>query len=157
MVAVADSTTAALTVHTSGRNRPVASANPATAPDGSAAGTWLTANAVPEVPIETTTSPGSRPRPSAAPMLSPVPAEITVPSESAGVAGDTGGAGTVVGATGPAGRAAGGALAATVPTASPGLATRGSRTGCPSSQPGRSCRQPLPGGRREIPGAGRVA
>ena len=77
--AVADSTRPALIVHTSGRNRPVASANPATAPDGSSAGTSLTANAVPEVPIDTATSPGRSPSPSAAPMLSPVPADTAAP------------------------------------------------------------------------------
>ena len=77
--AVALSTRPALIVHTSGRNRPVASANPATAPDGSAAGTSVTANAVPEVPIDTATSPGCRPSPSAAPMLSPVPADTAAP------------------------------------------------------------------------------
>ena len=63
----------------SGRNRPVASANPATTPDSSAAGRSVTAYAVPEVPIEVTSSPGSRPRPSAAPMLSPVPGASTAP------------------------------------------------------------------------------
>src|SRR6266705_3010719 len=41
-------------------------------------------------------------------------------------------AGTVVVATSPEAQAAGGALASTVPTSSPGLAIRGSRTGCPS-------------------------
>ncbi len=64
---------------TSGRNRPVASANPATAPVVSAAGTFVTAYAVPDVPIETTTSPSPTPRPSAAPMLSPVPGDSTAP------------------------------------------------------------------------------
>ncbi len=77
--ATADSTSPALTVQTSGRKRPVASANPAMAPDGSAAGTVVTANAVPEVPIDTATSPGCRPSPSAAPMLSPVPGASTAP------------------------------------------------------------------------------
>src|SRR5450755_251636 len=72
-------TRAALTVATSGRNRPVASANPATAPVMSAAGTLVTAYAVPEVPIETTTSPSPTPSPSAAPMLSPVPGDSTAP------------------------------------------------------------------------------
>src|ERR1019366_4215122 len=47
--AVADSTSPALTVHTRGRKRPVASAKPATAPDGSAAGTGLTAKAGPAI------------------------------------------------------------------------------------------------------------
>jgi hypothetical protein len=77
--ATADSTSPALTVQTSGRKRPVASAKPATAPEASAAGTAVTANAVPEVPIDTATSPGRRPSPSAAPMLSPVPAATTAP------------------------------------------------------------------------------
>ena len=70
---------AAFTVATSGRKRPVASANPATRPDLSAAGSAATAYAVPEVPIETTTSPSPTPRPSAAPMLSPVPADSAAP------------------------------------------------------------------------------
>ena len=60
-------------MHTSGRNRPVASAKPATSPEGSAVGRSATVNAVPDVPIEITASPRSRPRPSAAAMLSPVP------------------------------------------------------------------------------------
>ena len=79
--AVSVSTRAALTVATSGRKRPVASANPATAPVVSAAGTLVTAYAVPDVPIETTTSPSPTPRPSAAPMLSPVPGDSAAPPE----------------------------------------------------------------------------
>ena len=47
VAAALDSTSPALTVHTSGRKRPVASAKPATEPEGSAAGTEVTANAVP--------------------------------------------------------------------------------------------------------------
>src|SRR5690606_31532206 len=43
-VAAASSTRAALSVHTSGRNRPVVSAKPATMPDGSAAGDSATEN-----------------------------------------------------------------------------------------------------------------
>ncbi len=57
----------------------MASANPATAPVVSAAGSSVTAYAVPEVPIEITTSPWSMPSPSAAPMLSPVPADRAAP------------------------------------------------------------------------------
>ena len=49
--AVADSTSPALSVQTSGRNRPVASANPATAPEQPAAGISLTAKTVPDVSI----------------------------------------------------------------------------------------------------------
>ena len=51
----------ALSVHTSGRKRPVASANPATAPVGSAVGVSLTAYTVPDVPSEIATSPGRSP------------------------------------------------------------------------------------------------
>ena len=69
-------------------------------PVGSAAGVVGDANAVPEVPIETTTSPG-QPRPSAAAMLSPVPgasaqpAGASAPTTSAGAAsrGSRGGRG----------------------------------------------------------------
>ena len=67
----------ALSVQTSGRNRPEASANPATAPDGSAVGRSLTAYTVPDVPMEMATSPGRSPTPSAAAMLSPVPGATT--------------------------------------------------------------------------------
>ena len=80
MAAAASSTRAALRVQTSGRNRPLASANPATMPEGSAAGRSETANTVPEVPTETTTSPGLAPSPRAAAMLSPVPAASTAPA-----------------------------------------------------------------------------
>ena len=52
---------------------PVASANPATAPVGSAVATALDAKTVPDVPSEITTSPGRRPSANAAAMLSPVP------------------------------------------------------------------------------------
>ena len=68
-------------MQTSGRNRPVASANPATAPLASCVGVSDTANAVPLVPRDTTTSPGSACRPSAAPALSPAPAAIGIPPE----------------------------------------------------------------------------
>ena len=57
----------------------MASANPATMPDSSAAARSVTAYAVPDVPIEMTSSPGSRPSPRAAPMLSPVPGASTAP------------------------------------------------------------------------------
>ena len=77
--AVAVSTRAALSVQTSGRKRPVASAKPATRPLTSAVGLFATAKAVPLVPRETTTSPGRAPRPSAAAMLSPVPGPRIVP------------------------------------------------------------------------------
>ena len=55
------------------RNEPLALANPATAPDSSRVGVSDTANTVPDVPSEIATSPLLRPRPSAAPMLSPLP------------------------------------------------------------------------------------
>ncbi len=77
--AMASSTRAAFSVQTSGRNRPVASANPATMPDGSATGDSHTAKTVPEVPMETTTSPGPAPTPSAAAVLSPVPGPSSAP------------------------------------------------------------------------------
>ena len=75
-------TLAALSVQTSGRNRPVASAKPATSPDGSAAGDSHTAKAVPEVPAEITASPVRSPTPIAAAMLSPVPGPTTAPFHS---------------------------------------------------------------------------
>ena len=50
---------AALSVQTSGKNCPDASANPATCPLASCVGVFDTANAVPLVPRETITSPGS--------------------------------------------------------------------------------------------------
>lgn len=74
------STRAALRVHMSGRCRPSAEANPAICPLASRVGVSWTAKTVPDVPRLTTTSPGCRPRPSAAPMLSPVPAPTTRPA-----------------------------------------------------------------------------
>ena len=71
---------AAFIVVTIGRNPPVASANPVTTPVPSATGRLLTVEATPEVPIETRTSPGRRSSPSAAAMLSPVPAAIGWPA-----------------------------------------------------------------------------
>ena len=84
-------TRAALSVQTSGRKPPSASANDCTLPVGSADARELRAKAVPLVPSETTTSPGWSPRPSAAPMLSPVPAataspDAVWPTTSAGAA-----------------------------------------------------------------------
>lgn len=70
---------AAFKVQTSGRKCPVPSANPATSPVASCVGVFETANAVPLVPSETTTSPGSAPTPIAAAALSPVPAAIGIP------------------------------------------------------------------------------
>ena len=58
---------------------PSASANDWTKPLLSAVCRSWRANAVPEVPRETTTSPGCRPRPRAAPMLSPVPGATAMP------------------------------------------------------------------------------
>src|SRR4029077_13189675 len=72
--APASVTFVAFNVHTNGRKQPVASAKDATAPVASAVGASLTAKTVPDVPIDTTTSPAPRPTPSAAAMLSPVPA-----------------------------------------------------------------------------------
>ena len=66
-------------MQTSGKKRPVASANPATAPLGSCVGVSETANAVPLVPSETTTSPGWACTPRAAPALSPAPAAMGIP------------------------------------------------------------------------------
>ena len=80
--ATASMTLAAFSVQTSGRNRPVASAKPATSPDGSVVGDSHTANAVPDVPAEITASPVRRPTPSAAAMLSPVPGATTAPFHS---------------------------------------------------------------------------
>ena len=57
----------------------MASANPATAPDASCVGVSETANAVPLVPSETTTSPGWAWIPSAAAALSPAPGAIGIP------------------------------------------------------------------------------
>src|SRR5437764_530542 len=75
--AKASVTLVAFKVQTNGRKRPVASANPATAPVGSAVGRSATAYTVPDVPIEMTTSPGCSPSPRAAAMLSPVPGPIS--------------------------------------------------------------------------------
>ncbi len=66
-------------MQTSGRYLPVASAKPATDPDGSCVGVCETANAVPLVPRETTTSPGCACSPKAAAALSPAPAAIGIP------------------------------------------------------------------------------
>ena len=70
---------AAFNVQTRGKKRPVASAKPATAPVASWVGVSETAKAVPDVPSETTTSPGCACTPSAAPALSPAPAAIGIP------------------------------------------------------------------------------
>ena len=70
---------AAFIVVTIGRYPPLASAKPVTTPLPSATGTVLTAEATPEVPIESSTSPGWRAMPSAAPMLSPVPPATSAP------------------------------------------------------------------------------
>ncbi|CAB4587730.1 unannotated protein [freshwater metagenome] len=70
---------AALSVQTSGKKRPVASAKPATAPLESWVGVSETAKAVPLVPSEITTSPGCDCRPRAAAALSPAPAAIGIP------------------------------------------------------------------------------
>ena len=104
------STWAAFRVATSGRKWPVASAKPATAPETSAAGTSETAVTTPEVPSETTTSPGAAPSPSAAPALSPHPGPSTQSAPAA------------------------------VPTTSSGAATRGVRAGCPRARLSRSGR-----------------
>ncbi len=66
-------------VVTIGRKPPLASANPVTTPVPSATGTVLIAEATPDVPTESSTSPGSSAIPSAAPMLSPVPPATTDP------------------------------------------------------------------------------
>ena len=71
---------AALSVQTRGKKRPEASAKPATAPLESCVDVVDTANAVPLVPSEMTTSPGSAWTPSAAPALSPAPAAIGIPA-----------------------------------------------------------------------------
>ncbi len=81
--AIASVTFVAFSVHARGRNRPVASANPATAPDASLVGCPATANTVPDVPSEIATSPSVRPSPSAAAMLSPVPTPTTASTEGA--------------------------------------------------------------------------
>ena len=63
----------------SGRCRPVASAKPAMAPVSSRMAESWGVKTVPLVPSETTTSPGLRVSPRAAPMLSPVPAATSRP------------------------------------------------------------------------------
>ena len=57
------STRAAFSVTAMGRYSPLASAKPATVPLGSATAREATENTVPLVPTDTTTSPGSAPRP----------------------------------------------------------------------------------------------
>ena len=52
---------------------------------GRRVGVSLTANTVPDVPSEITTSPGCRPRPRAAAMLSPVPEPTTSPASTVGL------------------------------------------------------------------------
>ena len=79
IVAMAASTGAPLSVQTSGSCRPVASAKPATMPSGSCGATSPTALTTPDVPSETTQSPGSAPSPRAAPALSPAPGPNTAP------------------------------------------------------------------------------
>ena len=72
--AIASVTLVALSVHTSGRNRPVASANPATAPVASRRRRSRSPRTrCPTSRSRSTTSPGASPTPSAAAMLSPVP------------------------------------------------------------------------------------
>ena len=66
----------------------MAEANPATVPVGSAVGTSLTAQATPDVPIDTTTSPGRAPSPSAAAALSPAPGPSTCPVAACPAASD---------------------------------------------------------------------
>lgn len=66
-------TLAPLSVQARGKKAPVASANPLTRPDASRAGTVLTADTTPDVPIETATSPADMASPRAAPALSPAP------------------------------------------------------------------------------------
>ena len=67
-------------MQTNGKNLPVKSAKPATAPDGSCVGVSETKNAVPLVPSEITKSPLLAPTPNAAPALSPAPGAIGIPS-----------------------------------------------------------------------------
>jgi hypothetical protein len=81
--AIVSVTLVALSVHTSGRKRPVASAKPATAPFASAVGESLTVYTVPDVPSEIATSPGCNPSATAAAMLSPVPGATTASRPSA--------------------------------------------------------------------------
>ena len=67
-------------MQTNGKNLPVKSAKPATAPDGSCVGVSETKKAVPLVPSEITKSPLLAPTPNAAPALSPAPGAIGIPS-----------------------------------------------------------------------------
>src|SRR5258705_10642615 len=87
MVAAAPSTRAAFRVATRGRKRPVASANPATAPVASAAGVAATQNTVPDVPMGTITSPSTAPTPRAAAALSPAPGPTPKRPAKAGPSG----------------------------------------------------------------------
>ncbi|CAB4628848.1 unannotated protein [freshwater metagenome] len=66
-------------MQTSGKKCPDASAKPATCPLASCVGVFETAKAVPLVPSETITSPGSACNPRAAPALSPAPPAIGTP------------------------------------------------------------------------------
>src|SRR3978361_1192439 len=72
----------------SGRKSPVAAAQTATVPDGSAVGVALTAHTTPDVPIEMITSPALAPTPRAEAALSPLPgprtARACVPAAAAG-------------------------------------------------------------------------
>ena len=70
----------ALSVVTTGRCMPVASASEVIMPVGSASASWCTAITEPEAPSDTTASPRPMPSPRAAAMVSPVPAEISRPS-----------------------------------------------------------------------------
>src|SRR5699024_5331607 len=69
----------ALMVVAIGRKRPVAPAEPVTAPLAPAGRAALAVARAPEVPIEPDTSRGPGDRPSAAPMLAPVPGAIAAP------------------------------------------------------------------------------
>lgn len=71
MVAVATRFRAPFKVQTSGRNSPVASANPATTPELSWVCSPVSVNTVPLVPSETAPNPRVSPRPNPAAMLSP--------------------------------------------------------------------------------------
>ena len=68
-------TLVAFSVQTSGRNRPVASAKPATAPVASAVGGSRPRTPCPTCRARSRRRPARRPRPRAAAMLSPVPAD----------------------------------------------------------------------------------
>ena len=72
-------TRAALSVQTRGKNSPDALANPAIVPELSLVLDAETANTVPLVPSDTTTSPASAKTPKAAAALSPAPAPILSP------------------------------------------------------------------------------